>query len=319
MRLTLKTLYEARLPQRLAMCDGDPRLLALVNLAQERLLNRGSWWGTTARLRVCVRDDGCLVWPREVAMILGAKLSGEPLQLLHEWYTFSALLSPEMTAGPVPAMSDMGQTSTVNPHRSGDLVAAYAASALDSGKTLTVYGYDQNGNWVRTPGDGGLVDGEALAITQAGVVSQARWKSVTAVAKDVTQDVVRLYSYADGAPTRLIGVYQPSETAPLYRVTRVSGIVGCESKTLDVVAKLAHVPVCGPSDFLILQNAAAMIYAVESLADEENGRLNEAEVKWQKAIRELRHELKTMTGQTGQLVIAPFARREPNRVFGGFV
>lgn len=308
MRKTLNDLYATRLPQRLNLCEGDERMLALINTAQDRLMSRGSWWGTTARFKVCLNTEKCLAWPREVETILGAKVCKQPMRLRHEWYSFSEYVTPEMAHYPIPSMDDLGEFPIVSSHPAGDYVKAYAIVAGDVGKTITIHGLDDNN----------VEAEEDITLSIAGTVSTTAWNEITAVQKEVTTRAVLLYSWDGATQTALLGRYQPSETTPTYRWSKLAGC-GYDGSTLEVLAKLRHVPVSSETDLLIIQNTSALMLAVESLVAEENGKNDEAELKWQKAIRELKHELATKTGNTSTVVLAPYGHVSFARKFEGFI
>src|SRR6188474_3058623 len=74
----------------------DCRFTAMVNEAQQRLLNCGRWWGAYKRIRICV-NDGCIVWPREVSAIDAISICQETLPIRNAWYEFLSDVMPPAT------------------------------------------------------------------------------------------------------------------------------------------------------------------------------------------------------------------------------
>ena len=93
MKFTLGTIKASRLPHVLGVCSDDARLVQWANAAQERLMARGRWWGTVVRAKFCVAD-GCLTWPREVAVIEKVRLCGKPIIAHGLWYEFTDYVDP---------------------------------------------------------------------------------------------------------------------------------------------------------------------------------------------------------------------------------
>jgi hypothetical protein len=273
-----------RIWQTLNVCDDDPRIPLWTNAFQERALNLGRWNGTTQLVRFCL-TGGCLVLPREVAVIEAAKLDGVPMQIATPWYQFLRPhepsypgLSPNcagwsngcgcgcgcfpMTLEQRGTQASFAKTSTNNQR-----IRFYPGNAVDNGKTIIVQGYDSNGNWVRTTVGDARIDGEQVTLAMPFVDTTTIWKpgAPTGVIKEVTQ--YRVLGYAVDATTGdevSIADYQPGETEPMYQVYNIPkfGRVGCgcgtgSTRTLLAIVSLQNTPVVVDNDWLLFTNLAA--------------------------------------------------------------
>jgi len=129
-------------------------------------------------------------------------------------------------------------------------------------------GYDQNNNWIRQSRDGTIQDGERIIISQApGTQSVNFFSSITDIQfRDNRNGQFWLYEYNTGDATqRLIGSYQYWETRPSYQRYFFGGIrtgssdgSTCTKTQIEVVAKLAFIPVKNDIDYLIISNIPAL-------------------------------------------------------------
>lgn len=331
MRFTLGSIRASRIPHVLGVCTDDDRLVQWANTAQQRLLDRGRWFGTVVRVRINV-SNGCIVWPREVAVIEKIMLCCKPIATHGLWYEFTEYVNPYCCDYRTdPRLVDMSGTPTVSDIDPNRNVIAYSTNVADDGKYIVVQGYDSNGNWVRTDdGSGNPIDGERIELDTAGTVSTTIWNSITGIQKDVTDYDVTLYQYDTSGPTqeKLLGVYQSNEQYPEYRKSMLRGIEygcceqeDCEDPTyaVEVLAKLQHIPVSADGDWFILQNQPAMELAMKAVKLEEDGKDGEAELSFKKAIRELQHQVRSMSGDKLSYLTTGHGSASPIRVFGNFI
>lgn len=301
MRLRLKDIKQSRIPAAVGLCPDDARLVQLVNEAQERLLNRGSWWGTVARTMIVV-SNGCITWPRSVAVVLGVRSGSVRFRIHNGWYAITEYADPIEFNAPYHNLEDaIGLYPVIQDLDSPCVLRAVAVEVSDAGKTLQIQGYDENGRWIRTQSGGNWIDGEVVTLDDEPVYTTHTFSSVTGVIKDQTVGNVLLYGWNGSAETALLGDYEPGETVPQYRRSRIRGLNG--SVCAEALVKLAHVPVQADNDWLVLQNLSAFSLAIQSLVAEENGHEDQAMVKWRRAVMELQHELQTMTGGTARRTV----------------
>ena len=289
------------------LCASDAKLIDLINEAQIRLMARGKWVGTWQRYRLCVNDDNCLTWPRQIEAIEAFAICGNPGQIWDMWFEFLEN-GPGMfdeDSQPGNLLVDRGegyvtfrdiQHADAAPKRIRVL-----ADVAETSKFIILQGYDENNNWIRTQVSGSWIDGERVSISTTVQVTVNYFSALTGVLKDATNGVVRLFQYnpIDAAQVS-IAVYEPDETRPNYRRSYFPGLADmasccdsneCETKYLTVSATLKAMPVANDNDFLILRSAAAIKLMVLAILYEERNLFNEAAVLEAKAVVELEKEL----------------------------
>jgi len=143
------------------MCADNPQLLARVNEAQERLLNKGLYAGTYARYCVCIYG-GCITLPREFESILGYNFSGSPAQVYNQWYEFMANGPGMVDAGDWRQLVDRGFVSTFRSLPGQSFIRVYTDLIEDATSTILFRGSDRNSNRIQTIQGGAYADGEIL-------------------------------------------------------------------------------------------------------------------------------------------------------------
>lgn len=266
--------------------DDDPRLLAIVNEAQEALLHKGKFVGTVQTFRFCVPSSSCIVWPREIEAPEAVTVSKQPVALRSAWYEFlengfgeisetDNLCSTLIDRGEVCAFDEVVGTNKK--------LAVYADKNGNTGKYITLQFVDQYGNRVRTTFGGVEIEGEKLAIPAKGTYVYTNNVCLPgglyAVQKDQTVGVIRLYSY-DTVTTELkpLGYYQPDEEVPSYRSSLIPSLSdsGCSQTPVTVRAKLRFIPARNDDSWLIIPNARAIRLAVQAIKKERDELLTEA-------------------------------------------
>lgn len=270
-----------------------------LNLAEERLSAYGRWWGSIQEVEFCVRDC-LLVWPREIDTIEKLSLPNctGNLDLHNAWYAYSRAWatigacnacwgSPVLGWGSGPcgplgahdlARSPCSFDTTL---ASGHKLKLYPTHSSDAGKTVTIQGYDSNGVWVRTNPTGSLViDGEEVTLALPSVSTSTVWSVGAPVALQKQSTNYRVLLYDLDLATmqeRLLGIYQPGETNPAYRTTKIPALADlsrlssssccvstCGYVNVRGLAKLAHVPLAGDGDFLLYRNLVAYREAIRA-------------------------------------------------------
>lgn len=269
----------------MSFAPNDPRLLQFCNEATQRLLIEGKWFGTVARYNICAASS-CITLPRGIATIEAVNVCGRPVPLRNFWYEFLANglgtresqtssggccsngwpggfgMSESIYRGMFPTFMDItGMTSKVN------FVCDLSA---DAGNEVTVFGYDQNGNWIRTMQNGVYADGEVLTLAQSsGAISVNYFSVVTGVQfQDAMSGQSWLYGYdtsTSPATMTMLGHYQYDETNPSYRRYYFPAICssqnssgGCNATKVEILGKQEFMPVKVPSDYLIIGNLPAL-------------------------------------------------------------
>jgi hypothetical protein len=146
------------------MCATDPQLLARVNEAQERLLNKGLYAGTYGRYSVCVYG-GCITLPREFESIIGYNFGQTPGQVYNEWYEFMDNGPGIAPAGDWKHLIDRGYVPMFRDLPDQRYLKVYTDQVEDSTATILFRGSDTYNNRIRTQEDGEYIDGERLNLS----------------------------------------------------------------------------------------------------------------------------------------------------------
>lgn len=262
------------------MSSTDSRFLKFLNSALERLLNKGHWWGTTQKYTVSVTSQ-LMSLPPQFATIETVAVCQRPVQVRDIWYEFAEngwgvrkdtdfCNSQVIFRGNFPVFSDIIPA--------GKKLRFQCDLAADVGKTVLAFGLDDSGNWIRTMQGGVWADGEVILLTQSpGTPSANFFSKVTDIQKPVTSGQVWLYEFDGVATNRLIGQYQYFETNPYYPRYLLPTIPNTAS-IIDLVGKMAFIPVVNDTDYLIIGNLEALRLACMSLKEEEDGNLDRAAI-----------------------------------------
>lgn len=297
--LTVANLKASRIPAQLTVCADDPRFLQWTNEAQELMLAQGRWWGSVKEVQFCV-SDGCITWPREVAVIEQVAVCGQPIRINSMWYQYQRNLAcvshcdgcSTTSRGSIGASCNhlrmiehgtaasfattLGQNKTLR---------TYVSNLADVGRKITFQGYDKNGIWVRTQVAGLWIDGEQVTLANPFVDTITVWNpgAPTGVLKAPTVQRVLVYEHnIDTDMDRQIATYQPSETHPIYRVSFVPGFknvkcCGCSTtdatppRTVNAIVSLQHIPLESDNDWLLFTNLSAYKAAMMAVVAWEVG------------------------------------------------
>jgi hypothetical protein len=168
----------------------------------------------------------------------------------------------------------------------------YPGDASDVGKTITLQGVDQNGQWIRTQSGGVWIDGEKLTLALPYVQSTKKFTELTGVIREATNTVSRLYEY--NATTALetdLAVYDPDETLPQYRRSYLADRCNNEEdKPVTVMAKMRHINATSVNDYLIPPCPDAIKLMVMAIRKEENDLIQEAVAYEAKAVQAVQEQ-----------------------------
>jgi len=284
-------------PAILTVCPTDPRLAQWAMMFEERASALGRWWGTTRLVRFCL-TDGCLVLPREVAVVEKATINGMPLRTENEWFQF---VRPHVSCDP-KSNCFTGSCSVCNCCGCGDVVLedhltdcsftktigtnkkirTYIGGLSDVGKKVIYQGYDKNGVWIRTNFGGFVQDGEQVTLASPFVDTTTIWAagSPTGVIKDVTDWRLLVYELDTGTilEGKQLAIYQPDETIPTYRVMNITNfnrVGGCSStsttRTLLAIVSVNPMPIKNDNDWLLFQNLATYQDGMQAIKYWEEG------------------------------------------------
>lgn len=296
MRLTLSQAI-GPVADALNMNTNGKRVLYYINRAQEELLNKGRWVGTTIKYRICT-NEGFITWPREILTIEAMAINGRGVPLNNQWYQFQdygpgydnwqyygggagwANGYARYANGGGTGIDEREAISFADVCRNGNpkKLKVYGTAMEATGAQILLQFYDAQGNYVRSQADTGWVDGEYVTInsvspqTTVNVVS-----SWVGVQKPMTNGVVRITEFDTVTGLeRLLAVYEPSETNPSYRRTLIPGFCASTTPcptTVTVIASQRFIPACVPTDYLVLSSLSAIVYKAKSIYFLENNNI----------------------------------------------
>lgn len=308
MNLTVAEARE-RIAAAAGLCEDDARVITFLNRAVRRLLNKGKWVGTYARLRLCATEN-TITWPRAVQTIEACAISNVPTKVRNDWFEFLesglGLLKDGDSNG--LQLVDRGEVVTFADitAQSAGYIRVYADVTEAAGKYIRLLGLDEDGNRVRTQVGTAWIDGERVAVpivVGTPTVSTKQFSKLERVIKDETNGVLRLYEYNGASNVRALAYYDPDEKLPGYRRSYVpaldavhSNLNGCESASVEVMAKLRYYAVSGENDFLLIGNLDALETETRALMHFDSKNWEEGYKNEAYAVKLLNEELSAYQG-----------------------
>jgi hypothetical protein len=350
-RLTLNDIYNSRLPQAMGLCAPDTRIASYVNEAQQRLLSKGLWWGTCGKWKLAAYG-GEITMPPQLATIESVAINHVPISVHDFWFEFlqngvgtrsasevgtsagSSLGGATGVYG-IPEANFRGNFPTfrnLTPNTNAKKLILMCDLAADVGSTVTVLGYDNNENWIRTLQGTSYVDGEVISLSQTpGTTSVNNFSNITDIQfaaprsgqcwlyeNDTVTGVKTLsglYQWFEANPSYgrwlIPSIFQPSSTSGVtppagWQQTWTQGGIPNPTPTtyipslVEVMGKKAFIPVSLPTDYLILGCMPAIkneCVAVKKLEDAVSSQdVQEAMAFETLAIKELDDELDSQLG-----------------------
>lgn len=274
----------------LDICADDPRLYRWIDAFEEQALVWGRWWGTTQLVQFCI-TGGCLVLPRQIALIESANLGSSHAQMRNSWYEFIKPHAPcesrcssdgcNCGCGAVNIQDNGTVPSFRTTTGTNQKMRFYPGNAADVGKKIIVQGNDSNGIWVRSTIDGSRQDGEQVTLALPFVDTVTVWGpgAPFAVMKEVTSYRVLVYSVDQTTGEEIqLADYEPTETEPAYRRVYIPGYCSpssqdsseptcqssCGSRSLKAIVSLDKIPVRTPNDWLLFTNLSAYRFGLQA-------------------------------------------------------
>lgn len=329
--LTFKNLKDSDVPGRVGVCSTSDAFRDYTNKATRMLMNRGDFWGTVERIKLCVYNS-CLVWPRYVGTVKAVNLNGHPTSLMNHWYEFMPLSAGDFCSGGFGfsngschgniAIINDGMSPVFNPIACGSpkYIRAYPSTQQDVGKTTRIFGLDENGQTIRTQNaDLTWTDGVELTLALPYVSTSIKIREVFRIIKEETEGVVRYYQYDSVNDVLLDLVWlDPSEVSPMFRKSRLPkhcscGTGSCDGLTsVDALVKLEFIPVRHDTDLVLISNIDALSDMMLSVKYSNAGDKDMAKDFEAKAVRELNLELNNkFPNEQTPIEINPFGSALP--------
>jgi hypothetical protein len=295
------------------VCGSSSQFQSYLNKAVRMLMTRGNFWGTVQLMRFCVYDE-CLVWPRQVGTILAANTCGRQINVWNNWFQFAHIGGLGDLIGAGFSLEGLQCRGNLNMENQGTIpvyyqvpcdnafyVRSYPSVRADMGKTVTIFGIDSNGQVVRTKNASGVwQEGETIANALPYVSTANRYREVTRVVRDKTSAPGRLYYYdSTNDALRDCAVYDPTDTVPDFRFTKIPGLgksscCKCANgaRQVSALVKLQFIPVENDNDLVLIENLDAIGDAIQSIRKSDAGDSAGGEGDIARAIHELNLELR---------------------------
>lgn len=335
--LTFGQLKASEVPATVGVCPDSDVFKDYTNKATRMLMNRGSFYGTVQRLKICVYNN-CLVWPRTVSVPLAINTGGGFNEVWNHWYEFMPLGHCDFGYGRFSWNGALGQfcgnLRTINdgvspvfnniPCGRTHYIRAYPSTQEDIGKKTRIFGIDENGQVIRTQNaDNTWSEGVELTLALPFVSTSFKLREVTRIIKDETEGVLRYYQYDDENAVLLdLVVLDPSETNPMYRRSRLPSTCRSRScttpRSIEALVKLEFIPVKHDTDLVLISNQDALSDMMLSVKYSNGGDALMAKDFEAKALRELNLELNSRIPiEQTPVQINPFGSALPARASVG--
>lgn len=311
------TLGEARSDsgiRNVSSCCADSQLFAdQVNAVTRRLSRRGGWFGLEQNLRICFQ--GCrVVWPRQVGSVLGFRpCRGGDIQLKNNFWSIYGYSS--CGCGP-PIMFDQDTAPTFREitGNEGKYLRWNVVKRNDVGKTMRVYGFQYGNQPLQEKNAAGdWIPGITITAAAPYAITTTLVTKITDIKIESGMQGMNYLYQVD--PTSgdllMLGEYQPRETSPSYRVSKINNVGSICATTdehdrkmryADALVKVAFVPAFVDEDFLMLSNIDALKLGIQALRAEEAGDKVAAAIHWIEAVDELNMELRDKFPNMGTVI-----------------
>jgi hypothetical protein len=288
----------------------------------EILGTEGDWDPTRGYLDVWVGCNGQVTLPPEVDVVLAVNVGGRPTQIHDFWFMFH-LNGPgeyfkEVDTGwqwTTPSgRGDGGNKSShtfdgpyvsvfQDPPLSGTQLFAQLESPADSGTPMRVYGFDTNGNWIRSVENNLPVDGFLVPTVYGNPQANATAPAIAAITGVSFQNTTRqgyigLWGYDSSGNQVQMGNYQPYELVPRYRRITLSRRCG----QARIAFKKRALPLSNLTDVIFLHSKYAIVTMAMALKKFDDDRIQEGELYQQKAVDFLKKKQKSISVPSGPSV-----------------
>lgn len=186
----------------------------------EMLSNKGQWDGNGLEGYVDISSiEGVVTLPRYVDYPLTINIGNRPAQIRNRWFEFHLNGPGTECYQSCSSWTDLGDVVALNDLTASQGVVYASDGAGDVGKTIRIFGYDENDKWIIEDGEDGFEVTAILAsLASTDDVSEQKVKRIERITRGVTAGFCRLTAYdLDALTTTELGYYYPDETEPQYR------------------------------------------------------------------------------------------------------
>lgn len=230
---------------------GQNNLFDRITDGLELLSNKGQWEGLEGYVDLSVDNQRYVTLPRYVDVPIAINIGHGPSKMRNRYFEFH-LNGPGSSCPPCNGWEDHGDVVTITDLTEAQGLIYKPDSSADNGKTITVYGYDENDRNITIT----LTGNSSYAFAN---ISVSKIKRIDRISRDFTSGFAQLISYnSDGTIATQLGYYYPDETEPTYRRIRIP----CSTCWVRMRYKKRTLKVSSLSDPLHLKSRLAILAAI---------------------------------------------------------
>ena len=270
---------------------GASGFLQILNEVCQRYIQSGKWQG--AVLEVDFQNaDGYVSLPYEFESVLAATYDKAPVQTYTQFHTY-VINGPgevQQSLNWPGVLIDLGDGFATASNIQTTGVLKIVTDAADNGKTIRLFGLDQNG--LQIFGSDG-VPGELVTCTAPFVNTTHQFSVVTGIQATPDPAVVmtKFWSLYD-AGNNLLSTYYPGESRPTYRRYQTNQA----DKAIRLICQRRFIPMRNESDWVIPGNIPALRSGFWAWKFENGSDVQMAEGAWNKGLSWLNNEAKSSRG-----------------------
>ena len=293
-----------------------------INDSVEILSTEGDWDPTRGYVDVCVGCNSQVTLPPLVDTVLAVNIGGRPTELQDFWFQFHLNGPGEYfkdidngwnwttptgrgDGGGKSGNSYDGLVVSVfrDPPGSGTALVTQLESVADSGTPMRVYGFDANGNWIRSVENNLPVDGFLVPTVYGAPTANPTAPPIAVITRVSFENVTRagyigLWGFNSQGVQVQMGNYMPTELEPRYRRIQLSRSCG----VVRIAYKKRVQPLSAMTDIINLHSKWALVLMAMSLKKLSQDRIQEAEAYQQKAVNFLIKKQKSVSVPSGPSV-----------------
>lgn len=266
--------------------------LPALNEVIERFINSGKWKGQTPLVTIPVNGLNYFSLPRWYISVLVMSYLRRPVPVFTPFYQFSesgpgVLPDADAWSGVLLDLGD-GFVTQYDIATAGPLRLTIS-NASDAGKTVRLFGLDQNGVDVYSA-DGSL--GLNVTLANPSVTTSQQFSAVSGVQAPATIIAPWTLNVFNTPTVTLLSTYYPGETAPRYRRYQTGEL----EEAVQLICNRRYVQLRNETDWVIPGSLSALRYGLKMLAYESAGQLAEASAAFDRALEFLNQEAKSARG-----------------------
>lgn len=243
----------------------------------QMLANKGLIDPLIGTLNFANSDTNLVVMPRDVKTVLRCNVNGNPTFFRNRLFEFALNTLPQDDNRDTLGFdwADKGYVC-INDERKLPGALAYVCEVADDvGKTMTVWGHDEQSREIS----------ETLVAGLTATLGTNQFFDITRIQRDTTANVCLLYCNGD-LPSNLCAQYYPEETAPRYRVLKLSKKVA----NVRIMYRREVFEITSDASFIPMDSHLAVIHAAKATRLYSQGDYQGGDLAAARAVQFLREE-----------------------------